>query len=327
MQRVLVTGGAGFIGSHVCERLISRGDCVACVDNFDDFYPRAIKEQNVAQLRSNDRFSLRELDIRDRDRLLAAFRDFAPTVVVHLAARAGVRPSLENPRLYYDVNINGTQNVFDASVELKVSHVVAASSSSVYGSIKVTPFHEAMEIAEPLSPYAASKRMTELMAHVAHHTQGLNVTMLRFFTAYGPRQRPDMAIHKFTRLIESGQPVPMFGDGSTRRDYTYIDDIVDGVIRAVDRPLPYEIINLGEERTTALRTLIETIGAALGMPVRIDAQPLQTGDMAITFASVDKARALLGYKPSVTLEEGVRRFVEWHRAQHAPSTNLRQASP
>ncbi|MCP4643002.1 MAG: NAD-dependent epimerase/dehydratase family protein, partial [bacterium] len=259
MKRILITGGAGFIGSHLAERLLERGDCVAVIDNFNDYYGPAVKRGNIAAACENDRYALHEADIRDETRLREIFEAERPDVVVHLAARAGVRPSLQDPNLYHRVNVIGSQHILDACRAFEPSHLVFASSSSVYGGSTDVPFTEENPVTRPISPYAATKRMNELMAHVYSHVYGLNVTLLRFFTVYGPRQRPDMAIHKFTRLIDNGEPVPMFGDGSTRRDYTYVDDIMDGLVKAVDTPFKYEIFNLGEHHTTSLRELIDLI--------------------------------------------------------------------
>jgi len=239
--------------------------------------------------------------------------------VVHLAARAGVRPSIKNPNLYHRVNVIGSQHVLDACRDFRPSHLVFASSSSVYGGSADIPFKEDNPVSRPISPYAATKRMNELQAHVYSHLYGVNVTMLRFFTVYGPRQRPDMAIHQFTKRIFEGEPVPMFGDGSTQRDYTYIDDIIDGVIRCVDKPFRYEIFNLGEQHTTSLRELIDLIAKHVGKPAAIVQLPLQPGDVAITYADISHARELLRYNPTFTMDEGIQRFVAWYRKQYPKS--------
>jgi len=313
MKRILITGAAGFIGSHLADRLLERGDKIIALDNFNDYYDPAIKRANIASALEQDRCSLYEADICDEAQVQQIFRDERPDVVVHLAARAGVRPSLKDPNLYHRVNVIGSQHILDACRKSKPSHLVFASSSSVYGGCTEVPFKEDNPIARPISPYAATKRMNELQAHVYSHLYDLNVTMLRFFTVYGPRQRPDMAIHKFTRLVLAGQPIPMFGDGSTRRDYTYIDDIIDGLVRCVDRPFRYEIFNIGEHHTTSLRELIDLVAQAVGKPAQIDQQSLQPGDVTITFADIDHARDLLGYNPTFTMEEGIRRFVRWYK--------------
>lgn len=313
MKRILVTGAAGFIGSHLVDTLLARGDEVLGVDSFNTYYDPAIKRRNVSQALGMDRFSLSEIDICDEAELRKVFAEFQPEVVVHLAARAGVRPSLQDPNLYHRVNVIGGQHILDACRDFRVANLVFASSSSVYGGSKEVPFRETDPVMTPVSPYAATKRMNELQAHVYHHIYGLRTTMLRFFTVYGPRQRPDMAIHKFTKMILAGEPIPMFGDGSTFRDYTYIDDIIDGVVRCVDTPFDYEIFNLGESHTTSLRELITLIERHTGREAIIDEQPMQAGDVEKTYANVDHARALLGYAPHFSMDEGIKRFVEWYR--------------
>lgn len=314
MRKVLVTGAAGFIGSHLCDVLLARGDGVAGIDCFDSFYDPAIKRRNIAEACENDRFALHEIDITNEQALKAVFETERPDVVVHLAARAGVRPSLEDPNLYHRVNIIGSQHILDACRACPVSHLVFASSSSVYGGIKETPFRETMTCDRPVSPYAATKRMNELMAHVCHHVYGLKVTLLRFFTVYGPRQRPEMAIHKFTRLLHEGKPIPMFGDGSARRDYTYIDDILDGLLKAVDTPFEYEIFNLGESHTTSLKELIDLLAETFDKPVHVNQMPFPASDMEITFADIMKAQEMLGYSPMTTMREGLAKFAAWYRA-------------
>lgn len=312
MKQVLVTGAAGFIGSHLTEALLARGDAVTGLDNFNTYYDPAIKRQNLAGIRDHEHFTLAEADICDEDALRTVFTRVRPDVVVHLAARAGVRPSIQDPNLYHRVNVIGGQHILDACRDYPVSHLVFASSSSVYGGSTETPFSETNPVMRPVSPYAATKRMNELQAHVYHHLYGINVTMLRFFTVYGPRQRPDMAIHKFTKAIFEGQPVPMFGDGSMQRDYTYIDDILDGVVRSVDMPFGYEIFNLGEHHTTALRDLIGIIEKHAGKPAHIERHPEQPGDVRVTYADIRHAQELLGYNPTIDMDEGVRRFVAWY---------------
>jgi UDP-glucuronate 4-epimerase len=316
VKKVLVTGGAGFIGSNLADALLRRGDTVVALDNFDPFYSARIKRANLAWAHKQSRYTFYQLDIRHEDPVRAVFDKERPDVVVHLAAKAGVRPSLRDPKLYQEVNVIGAQHILDACRDFPPSHLVFASSSSVYGGCTETPFCEDNPVAKPISPYAATKRMNELMGHVYSHIYGLKITMLRFFTVYGPRGRPDMAISKFTRLIGQGKPVPMYGDGTTRRDYTYIDDILDGVLKAVDRPFDFEIINLGESRTTALSELIDLIARQVGRAAEIEHLPLQPGDVLITCASVDKAKKLLGYDPQFSLEQGIAEFVAWHR-EHA----------
>jgi len=315
MKKVLVTGAAGFIGSHLAETLLARGDSVVGLDKFNDYYDPAIKRRNTAAALANPNYRLVEADICDEPSLRAVFESERPDVVVHLAARAGVRPSLQDPNLYHRVNVIGGQHILDACRDYKPSHLVFASSSSVYGGSTAVPFGETDPVMRPISPYAATKRMNELQGHVYSHIYGLNVTMLRFFTVYGPRQRPDMAIRMFVRNLLEGRAIPMFGDGSTRRDYTYIDDIIDGVVRCVDRPFRYEIFNLGESHTTSLAELIELIAKHTGKPALIDRRPLQPGDVDITYADVSHARELLGYAPRFTMDEGIGRFVAWYRAE------------
>ncbi len=318
MAHVLITGVAGFIGSSLADRLLARGDTVAGLDNFNDYYDPAIKRANIAGALTNERFTLHEIDLCDEAAVMALMEGAGPDVVVHLAARAGVRPSLEDPALYHRVNVIGSQHVLDACRLFNPSHLVFASSSSVYGGCTDVPFDEDNPVSRPISPYAATKRMNELMGHVYSHIYGLNVTLLRFFTVYGPRQRPDMAIHAFTRLIDAENPVPRFGDGSTRRDYTYIDDCIDGVVQAIERPFRYEIFNLGESRTTSLQELIELIARHVGKTPIIDVKPLQPGDVEITYANIEKARRMLGYNPKIDMDEGIRRFVAWYRHHKAP---------
>ena len=317
MKRILVTGAAGFIGSHLVEHLLERGDRVAGLDDFNDCYDPAVKRRNLSVALGNDRFKLYEADICDEAGLREVFEWEHSDVVVHLAARAGVRPSLKEPNLYHRVNVIGGQHILDACRDFRPSHLVFASSSSVYGGCTEVPFKEDNPVHRPISPYAATKRMNELQGHVYSHVYGLNVTMLRFFTVYGPRQRPDMAIHMFTKAILDGNPVSMFGDGSTRRDYTYIDDIIDGVIRCVDRPFRYEIFNLGEQHTTSLRELIDLVSKHCGKPARIEQKPSQPGDVEITYADIDHAREVLGYNPRFTMDEGIRRFVAWYRQEYS----------
>ncbi|MCC7013691.1 MAG: SDR family NAD(P)-dependent oxidoreductase [Planctomycetes bacterium] len=310
MSRILVTGGAGFIGSHTCERLLARGDEVVVLDNFNDFYDPALKRANAALLA---RARIVTGDIRDRELVARLFDEHAFEAVVHLAAMAGVRPSVQDPLHYEDVNMRGTMTLLEELRRRPRTRFVFASSSSVYGARDRMPFGEADDIPHPVSPYAATKRAGELMTYTYHHLFGLPVACLRFFTVYGPRQRPEMAIAKFTRAIQLGQAIPFFGDGSTRRDYTYIDDIVDGVVAALDRCAGYQIFNLGESATTSLSELVEALGRALGKTPILDRQPLQPGDVPLTCADVSKARRMLGYAPRTPVAEGLRRYVEWYR--------------
>ena len=315
MQTVFVTGAAGFIGSHLSERLVARGDEVVGLDNFDAFYPRAVKERNLATLVASPRFSLVEGDLRvaaDLERGLSAAR---PDAVVHLAALAGVRPSLADPARYADVNVLGTVRVTEAARAHGVRRIVFASSSSVYGLDSEPPFKESDPCLRPVSPYASTKRAGELGLFTAHHLYALDVTCLRFFTVYGPRQRPDLAIHKFARLIMAGKPIELFGDGGTSRDYTWVDDIIDGVVASIDeqgRGAPaFRVYNLGGSRTTTLLRLVELLSDALGKKPIVEWKPEQPGDMKRTLADVSLAGRALGYAPRVPIEEGVRRFAAW----------------
>ena len=315
MKNVLVTGGAGFIGSHLVKRLLGEGGWgVTVVDDFNDFYDPALKRRNVERHAGRVGFTLHEADIRDRAALEKIFGWARFDCVVHLAARAGVRPSLSEPVLYAETNITGTLNLLELARARGVRQFVFGSSSSVYGENEKVPFAEDDPVSKPISPYAATKAAGELLCHTYSHLWGLRSVALRFFTVYGARQRPDLAIHKFARLISKGEAVPVFGDGTTRRDYTYIDDIIAGVRAALDyEATPFEIINLGESRTVELRELIGLLEKELGRDAIIDRQPLQPGDVPQTFADISKARRLLGYDPQTPIEEGIRRFVEWFR--------------
>jgi len=311
----LVTGGAGFIGSHVCERLLQIGHKVWAFDDLNDFYDPAVKRQNLREIETlGQPFTFLQGDLTDRKRLDELLGAVRFDQIIHLAARAGVRPSLRDPALYQRVNVEGTVNLLEAARRQGVKKITIASSSSVYGVNSKVPFSEDDPIFCAISPYAASKLACEALGHVYHHVYGMDVVMLRFFTVYGPRQRPDLAIHKFARLIRAGQPIPVFGDGTTARDYTYVTDTVDGVIAATQQEFGYEIFNLGESQTVQLARLIELLEEALGQKAIIDRQPPQPGDVPITCANIAKARARLGYAPRVKIEAGVPRFVEWFRA-------------
>jgi len=309
-----VTGAAGFVGSHVCERLLEAGWRVSGVDIFDEFYDPAVKRSNVAGCVRHPRFSLIEADIRDEAAMSRAV-GAGVDVIVHLAARAGVRPSIENPLLYQDVNVRGTCILLEAARRFKIPKFVFASSSSVYGNNPKVPFSESDNVDYPISPYAATKKAGELICYAYHHLFGLDVTCLRFFTVYGPRQRPDLAIHKFARLIEHGEPIPVFGDGSMMRDHTYIDDIVAGVMAAVERCKGYRIYNLGNSNPVSLNELIAAIEAALGKAAQIKRLPMQPGDVERTFADISRARAELGFEPRTDLRTGLAEFVKWMRAR------------
>jgi UDP-glucuronate 4-epimerase len=315
MKNVLITGGAGFIGSHLVDHLLTEGGWrITIVDDFNDFYDPAIKRENIGARLANTSFELVEADIRNQEALSQVFSEANFDCIVHLAARAGVRPSLKEPRLYVETNINGTLNLLELARAHGVKQFVFGSSSSVYGLNSKVPFSEDDPIFNPISPYAATKAAGELLCHSYAHLYDMRVVCLRFFTVYGARQRPDLAIHKFAKLISSGRPIPVFGDGTTRRDYTYIDDIIAGVRAAMDHDQSkYEVINLGESRTVELRELISLLEQALDRHAEIDRQPLQPGDVTQTFAEIGKARRLLGYDPQTQIEEGIKKFVEWFR--------------
>jgi len=315
---ILVTGGGGFIGSHLCGRLIREGHRVVCLDNFDDFYNPEIKRRNIQEAIGEEQFELIEGDIRDIELIERIFREHSLDIVAHLAARAGVRPSIDYPKLYEEVNVQGTINLLEACREFGIKSFVFASSSSVYGGNSKVPFSEEDRVETPISPYSATKRAGELLCYTYHRLFDINITCLRYFTVYGPRQRPEMAIHKFTRLIDGNERVPMYGDGQSMRDYTYIDDIIDGTLEAISRNQGYEIYNLGEFHTTRLIDLIRMLEGTLGKKAIIETLPEQKGDMPITYANIKKARKMLNYAPRVSMEEGIGRFVEWYRQQRFP---------
>lgn len=322
-MNILVTGGAGFIGSHLCERLLAAGHTVWALDNLDPFYDPALKRQNLEEMRRvSDRFRFVPGDITEEEPLRTLCHEVRFDQIVHLAARAGVRPSLEQPALYQRVNVEGTVRVLEAARQSGVRKLVLASSSSVYGCNAKVPFSESDPLTAPISPYAASKIACEALGHVYHHVYGLDVVMLRFFTVYGPRQRPDLAIHKFARLIWTGRPIPVYGDGSSARDYTYITDILDGIEACLDREFGYEIFNLGDSRPIRLDRLIELLEAALGRPARRETLPPQPGDVPITYADITKAGQKLGYHPRVPIEEGIQRFATWFRTVAPPACGL-----
>jgi len=314
-MKILVTGAAGFIGSHLCERLLTDGAEVVGLDNFDEFYSPAIKRSNIAECLEHKSFSLIEGDIRDVECVAGVLSRNNINTIVHLAARAGVRPSIEQPLLYQDVNINGTMVLLEAAKEYGIRKFIFASSSSVYGNNKKVPFSETDNVDYPISPYAATKKAGELICHTYHHLYDMDIMCLRFFTVYGPRQRPDLAIHKFARLIEADKPIPVFGDGSMRRDFTYIDDIIQGVMGAIEHCEGYEIYNLGESRPVRLDELIGEIEKALGKKAIINRQPVQPGDVIQTYADVAKAKAKLDYNPQTDISEGLNKFVAWLRSR------------
>lgn len=323
---VLVTGAAGFIGSHVVERLLADGHTVLGVDNFDPFYARAIKERNLEAARAHREFHFREGDLRNAAFLRQLFAEARPGAVVHMAARAGVRPSIQQPEAYYDLNVMGTVRLLEAMREAGVDALVFGSSSSVYGvRTDERPFVEEDTADLPVSPYAATKRAGELLCHTYHHLHGLSCLCLRLFTVYGPRQRPDLAIHKFTRALAHGEPLSVYGDGGALRDYTYVDDTVDGVVRALHKiselsggPV-FDIVNLGAGRTTSVNELVRLLVGTMGVEPKIDHVPAQPGDVPRTWADITRARAVLGYDPKVTLEAGLECFVAWFREEDEPA--------
>lgn len=324
MRSILITGGAGFIGSHLVDQLLAGGDWrVTVIDDFNDFYAPEIKRRNVCAHEKNPAYQLFEADIRDNAALGQIFTHTNFDCIVHLAARAGVRPSLKQPQLYADANISGTLNLLEHARRQGIRQFVFGSSSSVYGINAKVPFGEDDPIRQPISPYAATKAAGELFCHTYSHLYGLRCICLRFFTVYGPRQRPDLAIHKFARLISERRPIPVFGDGTTRRDYTFIDDIIAGVHAAINyTKSQYEVVNLGESRTVELRELISLLERELGQTATLDPQPPQPGDVPQTYADITKARRLLGYNPQTQIEDGIRQFVEWFRRSTSQHRNL-----
>ena len=317
MKTYFITGAAGFIGSSLAERLLKEGNKVVGIDNFCDFYNPTIKENNIKEINLNENFKLYKNDIRDRQAIEKIFKENNIDVVIHLAAMAGVRPSIENPVLYQEVNCMGTQNILEEMKLNNITNLVMASSSSVYGNCKTVPFKEDMIVDFAISPYAATKKANEVMTHVYHKLFNFNVIMLRFFTVFGPKQRPDLAINKFTRLMLEDKEIPMFGDGTTSRDYTYIEDIVDGIIRSAkyveNNNNVYEILNLGNSTPVTLKEMINTIAKVLGKAPKINQLPMQPGDVQRTFADISKAKELIGYDPKTSFEKGIENFVEWYK--------------
>lgn len=328
MDNILVTGGAGFIGSHLAEKLLELGNEVIIIDNFNDYYDPGIKEKNIKEISQHMRkhkiadtsLKLYRYDIRDRKDLHEVFTENRIDIVVHLAAMAGVRPSIDAPVLYYDVNINGTLNLLEECKEKRISNFIFASSSSVYGNNTKLPFSESNPVDSPISPYAASKKAGELLCYTYHHLYEMNTACLRFFTVYGPRQRPDLAIHKFVNLISNDKYLPFYGDGTTARDYTYIDDTIDGVIKAIrwlkKNKGGYEIFNIGESRTITLNEMIEVIEKVSGKKALLNKMPIQSGDMNVTCADISKARDMLGYAPRKAFRDGVEDFVQWFKSNN-----------
>ena len=319
MKTYLITGGAGFIGSSLADFLLDKGNKVVVVDNFCDFYNPQIKRENIKNNLLNENYKLYEADICNSEDLEKVFSENKIDVIIHLAAMAGVRPSIENPVLYQKVNCVGTQNILELMKKYNIKNLVMASSSSVYGNNKKVPFEETDIVDYAISPYAATKKANEVMTHVYHKIDNFNVIMLRFFTVYGPRQRPDLAINKFTRMMINDEEITMFGDGTTSRDYTYIDDIVSGIYLSANYVLNnknvYEIINLGNSNPVSLKEMINTIAECLNKTPKIKQMPMQQGDVDITYANINKAKELLGYEPKTTFKEGIKKFIEWYEAK------------
>lgn len=316
-MKILITGAAGFIGSHTCESLIKNGNSIIGVDNFDPFYSSKLKELNLEHLNQNNNFRFYKADIRDDKALNQIFSSNQVDVVIHLAAKAGVRPSIESISEYYDVNINGTVSLLESMRKNGIKKMVFASSSSIYGNNQKVPFSEDDRVDNPISPYASTKKSGELLCHVYSHLYNFDITCLRFFTVYGPRQRPDLAIHKFTKLIQENKPIPFYGDGSSSRDYTYIEDIVNGIYCALNHLEGYKIYNLGESKVITLKKLVEVIETILGKKAVLNQLPMQQGDVSRTFADISKARAEIGYNPAYDFETGMKKFVDWYKAMSA----------
>ena len=312
-MKILVTGGAGFIGSHLVDKLLKEDNHVICLDNFDPFYSPKIKSRNIKHNLVDKKFMLIKGDIRDKKLLEKIFKENTIDIIVHLAARAGVRSSIKDPLLYEDVNIKGTLNLLESARKYDIEQFIFGSSSSVYGINSKVPFSEDDPTIKPISPYAASKKSCELFCHVFSNLYSLPILCLRFFTVYGPRQRPEMAIHKFTKLIDCGKEIQMFGNGTSKRDYTYISDVIDGIIVAINKRFKFEIINLGNSQTVELRYLISLIEEELGKEALIKKLPIQPGDVPITYADIIKAKRLLNYNPKVSIEEGIKKFIEWYK--------------
>lgn len=312
-KTILVTGAAGFIGSHLATTLLKKGTKVIAVDDFNDYYDPKFKENNIVEHLKSKSYSLHRGDITDYKFLQDLFKNNKINHIIHLAARAGVRPSIENPLLYQKVNIEGTQNILELAHKHNIKDLIIASSSSVYGNQKKTPFSEIDSVANPISPYAATKRATELLAYTYHHLFSLNCILLRFFTVYGEAGRPDMAPYLFTKLILANKPINKFGDGTSKRDYTYIDDIIDGIIRCLDKNLGYEIINFGNNAPVSLNEFIVTIEAATGKTAKIKQMNTQPGDVDITYADITKAKKLLNWQPKTSLKQGMNKFINWFK--------------
>ncbi|MBT4352415.1 SDR family NAD(P)-dependent oxidoreductase [archaeon] len=312
-KTILVTGGAGFIGSHVCDRLLELGHKVICLDNLNNYYSPATKIENIKHNISNPNFILQVLSITKKEHMKEVFKTYNIDVVIHLAARAGVRPSIEHPLWYQETNVDGTVNLLELSKQHKVKKFIFGSSSSVYGENKKIPFSEIDDVNNPISPYAASKKACELFCYTYSYLTGLDIACLRFFTVYGPRGRPEMAIYLFTKWIMEGTAISMFGDGETMRDYTYISDIVNGIVSCIDVNFKYEIINLGNSNPIKLKNLVSTIEKITGKKAKIEQKPIPKGDVPLTYADLTKAKRLLNYEPKVSIEEGIKNFYEWFK--------------
>lgn len=308
---IFVTGGAGFIGSNLIDKLLSSGHHVICLDNFDPFYDRKIKSGNLSEARKNQNFILIEGDIRNKEDVEKCLGLKPIDLVIHLAAKAGVRPSIDDPKSYYEVNVSGTLNILEAMRKYGVKRMLFASSSSVYGNNKKVPFSESDNVDNPISPYAATKKASELLCYTYHHLYGFDIFCLRFFTVYGPRQRPDLAIHKFTELALQGKEIPVYGNGLTARDYTYIEDILIGISGAMNQLKGYEIINLGSSKTISLNKMIEVLEKELHKKLKVINYPMQSGDVEITFADISKSTQLIGYNPQFNFEDGIKEFLKW----------------
>lgn len=316
MKNIIVSGVAGFIGSNLVDDLLRKGLNVMGIDNFDSFYSRNIKEINISNALKFKSFDFREGDIRDMKFLDRCFYDFRPDIIIHLAAKAGVRPSIKDPASYYDVNVNGTLNMLEAMRKNKIGRMLFASSSSVYGNNKKIPFAESDNVDFPVSPYAASKKACELLCHTYHHLFDMDIFCLRFFTVYGPRQRPDLAINKFTRALLNDEPITLFGDGSSSRDYTHISDIIQGIEQAMENLKGFGIFNLGESNAISLKELVALLENSTGKKADIKYLPMQDGDVLRTFADISRAKSVLGYNPVVNIADGIRNYVEWLRVNN-----------
>lgn len=313
-MKILITGGAGFIGSHLTERLLEKGHHVVVIDNFDDFYDPKEKRRNLIRCHSNPKFLLVEGDIKDEKRLREIFGKDKIDTIIHLAAKVGIRPSIKHSRLYQEVNIGGTLSLLEAARDFKIKNFIFGSSSSVYGERSGVPFRENDRVDKPISPYGLSKVAGEQLCYVYHRLYGIPITCLRFFTVYGPRQRPDLAIRKFIKAIDKGKRITMFGDGSSERDYTYVEDIVGGVVKALPKTFGFEVINLGNSSPVKLKDLIVLIGDTLGKEARVKKLPVQPGDVSKTYADVSKAKKLLGWEPKTKIEVGLAKMVEWYNS-------------